>query len=687
MLNNSTICAIAKLCKYCYDNTRETFLQARELLLELPNFEISIIGALAGLLSVAILWGNQKQLKSGIPAALSCLSAVAAIAFLTVTWGKELDWQSRSPFLLGVFPATFKIDDLGRLYLILLSTIVSTVSIFSPGYINHLSGKIHAGQYWICFLLFTFSMFAVVSSADAITFLVAWELMSLASVALVAADHSHQAVQKSAFIYLGATRVASAFLCGGFLWMHALSQSWSFSDWVFTAESSYFPALLILLGVCIKAGIWPFHIWLPYAHPAAPATVSAIMSGFMIKVAVYAFIRILVLGSLNCFWLIAIVFALAAVSAFWGVLFALVQNDLKKLLAYSSIENIGLIFMAIALSLIARLHGLSEVADIAIVAAIFHSWNHGLIKSLLFLSVGSVDAHAHTRDLRDLGGLAKCMPWTMTFFFAGSFAICSIPPLNGFSSKWLLYQSLFQNVIQCSSVIEKGVSLAAICLLSAIGALAVAVFVKAMGVAFLGLARSSLASHAKEADFGMLAGQAILTTLCVALGANTDIVFRLISNSISSCGLKVDHVLSNSLPSELVAILLVGLSAFIYLVALKTSKVRTYKTWDCGFGSLSPKAQVTSDSFAQPLARIFRPFLRYENVSMIEGQDRRHFPEKVTVETRMASILEKRIYLPGLAVIAGLAKWLARLQAGSIHLYLVYVCVTLCLLLLVGMAL
>ena len=639
-----------------------------------------------GFLALSLLLSHKKQLKPGIPAALTFLVSLATAVSLVLSWGHDLNLQTTPPFLLGVFPLTFKIDSLSRLYMLLLSALVCAVSIFSPSYLSHIAAKIHSGQYWICFWLFVVAMYAVVSSADAITFLVAWELMSLASIALVATDHSHQSVQKSAFIYLGATRVASALLAGGFLWMHAITGSWSFHDWTFSTTASYIPAFLILIGFCIKAGIWPFHIWLPYAHPAAPATVSALMSGFMIKVAVYALIRILVFGSLNSLWIIAVVFGLAVVSTFWGVLFALVQSDLKKFLAYSSIENIGLIVMAIALSLYARQASLSTIADIAIIAAIFHSWNHGLFKSLLFLSAGSVDAQAHTRDLRNLGGLAKRMPWTMAFFFTGSFAICSIPPLNGFSSKWLLYESLFQNILQCSSAIEKGLSLVVICLLSAVGAMAIAVFVKAMGVAFLGVARSKIAHHAEEAGLGMLIAQAVLAVLCVASGAFAESASRLIADSLTASGLNVGYSIGHGLPILTIAILLAFIAASIYVVFLKTSKVTNYKTWDCGFGSLSAKTQVSADSFAQPLARIFRPFLRYQNTAKIEGQDRRHFPEEITVETQIISILENRVYLPGLALIGGLAKMLARLQAGSIHLYLLYVCATLCLLLVVGMA-
>lgn len=652
---------------------------------DMATFEM--LAVLLGFLSLALFFGHRKHLKPAIPAALTFLASLAAMAWLILTWGHNFHWQTQAPFLLGVFPLTFEVDGLTRLFLLLLSTLTCAVSVFSPSYISHIAAKTHAGQYWICFWLFIVSMYAVVSSADAITFLVAWELMSLASIALVATDHSHQSVQKSAFIYLGATRVASAFLAGGFLWMHSITGSWTFHDWTFCIESTYIPAFLILIGFCIKSGIWPFHIWLPYAHPSAPASVSAIMSGFMIKVSVYALIRILVFGALNSLWIIAIAFALSVISTFWGVLFALVQNDLKKLLAYSSIENIGLVVMAIALSLYARAHSLPTIADLAIIAAVFHSWNHGLLKCLLFLSAGAVDAQAHTRDLRSLGGLAKRMPWTMAFFFTGSFAICSIPPLNGFSSKWLLYESFFQNILLSPTAIEKGLSLAVICLLSAVGALAIAVFVKAMGVGFLGVARSKSAQRAQEAGVGILVAQAALVILCVASGANSEFVCRLIAQSLTSSGLKVSYTISNGLPTGTVAILLSMLAASIYMIFLKTSKVTKYRTWDCGFGSLTEKTQVSADSFAQPLARIFRPFLRYQNSAKFEGADRRHFPEEVTVETQIISILENRVYLPALALFGGLAKLLSRLQAGSIHLYLLYVCATLCLLLILGMTL
>jgi hydrogenase-4 component B len=635
---------------------------------------------------------DRKESSNWLP---SVVLFVIGAGFLFVAFSlkeSSLYLQTSNSVLLGVYPLSFRIDRLAGLFMGLLSVILFAISVYSPGYLSHLKSKIHVGCYWTALFFFVISMYGVVASADAVTFIVLWEIMSLSSAALVASDYSHRVVQKSALIYLGATRIATAFLCGGFLCMHAISGSWNFADWSFVGADSYLPACLILLAFCIKAGVWPFHIWLPYAHPAAPSTVSALMSGFMIKIAIYGIIRILVCGGLNSVEIANFALFLGVVSTFWGILFALVQNDLKRLLAYSSIENIGLIVIAIAIGLKARIAGLSELALLAFVSAIFHCLNHGLFKSLLFLSAGSVDMHTHTRDLRKLGGLARQMPWTMMCFFAGSFAICSVPPLNGFASKWLLYQSLFKSACQSASYMDKGIAFAGLCLLSAVGGLAIATFVKACGVTFLGTARSSAASKATETNRAMNASQIFLVILCLLIGVCAARVTDLIADiAVHTAGFEKLAMLGNAkanvlfpVPMEIIAVSLISMVALIYILFLGSSQTREYRTWDCGFGPLSSRTQVTSDSFAQPIARIFRPILRYKAKLKIDGDDCRHFPEKVDVEVEMVSILESKVYVPTLSLISSASKYLAKLQAGSIHIYLLYVCITLVVLLLVG---
>lgn len=539
-------------------------------------------------------------------------------------------------------------------------------------------------------------MGAVLISADAITFLVFWELMSLSSAALVATENKQKKVQEAALIYLGATRIATAFLATGFLVMHSIFQSWTFSSWKFEESNAIVPALFIIIGFAIKAGVWPFHLWLPYAHPAAPAPVSALMSGVMVKIALYGIVRVLVYGELNSPVLMLLLFVIGLVSAFWGILFALVQHDLKRLLAYCTVENVGLVVVAIALALYGKIANMPDIYMLGLIAAIFHCLNHGLYKSLLFLGAGAVDVQARTRDLWRLGGLASSMPWTTTLFLIGSIAICCLPPTNGFASKWLIYQGLLNAAWESTSMLERSFAIAAICGLSIVGGLGIACFTKAVGIGFLAESRSVSASTAREASFGMVAAQLILVLCCVALGFN---VTAVISSSYNLCFPNlIASVNSSQIPGQLqlsalpvfpisqpaIAIALGSLILIIHLIFLNRSNVRKYITWECGFGELSARTQATSDSFVQPIAMIFSPILRYTIGASITGKDRRHFPEQITVEPHMASILETRIYRPLLAMVAFLAKNIAKLQAGSIHLYLLYVCITLVVLLLTG---
>jgi hydrogenase-4 component B len=597
-------------------------------------------------------------------------------------------WQTQRLLSLGFLPITFHLDTLSAVFLALLGAVCVAIALFSPGYLTHLNGRIHAGQYWAAFFLFLLSMALVVLSGDAVTFIVFWELMSLSSVALVAAEHTQHQVQRATLIYLGATRIATAFLASGFIWMHTLTHSWKFTEWHFDGAAQNPAALLILIGFCIKAGIWPFHIWLPYAHPAAPTPVSSLMSGVMIKIALYGVIRVLVLGDLNCLPLAYLTLLLGTISAFWGVLFALVQHDLKRLLAYHSVENVGLILMGIAITLLSRSAALPEIGAISLAAAVFHCVNHGLFKSLLFLGAGSVDAAAHTRNLVHLGGLGRKMPWTMACFLIGSAAICALPPLNGFASKWLIYQSLFQNVWQSHSLLDRGISLAIMCVLGVVGGLALACFSKALAVTFLGNPRSRSAVDAHEGSVGMIVAQLLLAICCFALGVSVPKILGLLK---PICDLAL-HQPTNiqsafTIPQAGIAVALFTLICITYAIFLNRSLTRRYITWECGFGKLSSRCQVTPDSFAQPVARIFNPILGYKLAIEITGKDRRHFPEHIKVEPQMVSILENRIYLPALALVSSLARGLAKIQAGSIHLYLIYLCFTLVLLLLVGIRL
>ncbi|MHB1189837.1 MAG: proton-conducting transporter transmembrane domain-containing protein [Armatimonadota bacterium] len=593
-----------------------------------------------------------------------------------------------APWFLGVAPFRFVADPLSRWFLGIIGLVGVSAAVFSPGYLHHLRNRVALGFVWSALALLLASMSLVVLSANALVFMVAWELMALSSFALVASDHEQHSVQRAALVYLGATRAGTAFLMAGFLWAHHLTGSWDFSAWWLSGSSALGPALLIFVGLAVKAGCWPFHLWLPIAHPAAPAPVSAVMSGVMIKTAIYMMIRLFAMGHFDLPGLDILVLGLGAVSAFWGVLFALLQRDLKRLLAYSSIENIGIIMMGVGLSMVGtRLH-LPLLAQLGLASALFHTLNHALFKSLLFLGTGVVDARTHTRDVERLGGLIHRMPWTAGGFLVGSAAICALPPLNGFASEWLLYQGFFA-LAQHGPIGGRLCGLLLMGWLALIGALALACFVKAVGVVFIGQPRSEQAGKAREGTRGMVIGQVILAVACLGLGVATSAVFLPLASVISFVR-GGRSVLGGAwtLPLPILSILLVvalGLLALWMSALSRLRPARRFITWECGFGDLGPRTEYTAASFAQPIARMFSAVNRYGVRVDVQGKNRRHFPKGVSVESGYEAYLQTRFYAPVLGLIHRAAgEFLARLQAGSIHQYLVYMMVALVLLLALG---
>jgi hydrogenase-4 component B len=613
--------------------------------------------------------------------------ALIAVAILLVglggmAWTQPWTFVLEQPWQFGPFAAAFGADRVASVFLFILGVLAACSAVFSSLYIQHLRDRINEKLYWTMFLLFVLGMAGVVLAADAVSFLIAWEIMSLSSATLVISDYRQHKAQRAGIVYLVATRIATGLLAAGFLIMYANTGSWFFNAWHFNESAVWLPAGLILLGFAIKAGIWPFHIWLPYAHSEAPSPVSALMSGVMIKIPVYGALRLFADG-LNCPPLIVVLFSLAAVSSFWGILFAINQRDIKRLLAYSSVENVGLIFLSLSVALWAKNCGFVELSHLALCALLLQCIGHACFKSLLFFGTGAVDYAAHTRELADLGGLIKSMPVTAACFIIGSAAICALPPLIGFVGKWYLYQSLCQAVLSPISPMDRGLFVVLIGVLSIVGALAVACFAKAIGVAFLGKPRSHRCELAYEVPPALLAPQFFLAALCVFFGIAAPVLVPFLNQVFvpSALATPAAIIVPNQLLPMTFAILVLVL--LIYTIVL-SQRCRRYITWECGFGALSTRAQVAADSFAQPIARIFRPVFRYHLSVEISGRDRRHFPEKIHVEPSMVSLLETRVYEPVGRSVNRLSSVLARLQAGSIHLYLMYLCVSLALLVLLG---
>ncbi len=599
----------------------------------------------------------------------------------------QLSWQAAEPVYLGLAPLANRLDPLSSLFLLVLAVVGICVSFFSPQYLDHLSKRINLGFYWSCLFTFCIGMAQVLLSANAITFLVFWELMSLSSVALVASESTRKSAQRSAFIYLTATRISTAFITSGFIWMYFFCKSWNFADWSFAGPERCGAALVILIGLCIKAGVWPFHTWLPYAHPEAPAPVSALMSGVMVKVAIYGIVRFLVCNSCDSDIPAFCALGLGLISSIWGVICALMQRDLKRLLAFSTVENTGLLVGGIGLALLAHTRSYEPIAILAMTAVLFHVINHGVFKSLLFLSAGTIDAQAHTRDLSLLGGLAKGMPATMICFLVGSIAICAMPPFNGFISKYLFYQSFFQLSWTAVPILEKAGALVIVALLSCVGALSLACFAKAVGIAFLGRARSDLAAATKEPKGGMIVAQMILATLCAAIGMFGPFVLVYIQPVVGlTLHERVDLSRAFNLPMLPLFLIGISLSLVFYRLFLAPANhiSRKFITWDCGFGDLPSRAEETGSSFSQPIGSLFAPLLQYRMSTEIAGKDRRHFPDMINFQASMTSFLEQEIYRRTGAALEGLSTLLVRLQTGSIHVHLLYVFLSVIVVALVG---
>ena len=491
---------------------------------------------------------------------------------------------------------------------------------YSFGYLPHIKRKSH---YLIHYFTFVFSMIGVVVSGNALEFLLFWELMSLTSWQLILTEVNAQSTVKAARFYFLMTHFGFLFLLLfflivtdgdlelGFSQMHAIAATFPYVTVLF---------FLLVLGFLSKAGAVPLHVWLPYAHPEAPSPVSALMSGVMLKVAIYGMFRFLfdVLYPWPLEWGIVILF-LGALSSLVGVLYALSEHDIKALLANHSIENIGIILIGFGMGMIFDTLGLKILSTFAFIAALFHTFNHMSFKSLLFMGAGSVLHQTHTKNMESYGGLIKAMPVTAFTFLIAAISISALPPSNGFLSEWMIFQSLLGS----STIENTSLKLAipfAVFALAMTGGLAIACFVKAYGITFLGLHRSTNAKHAKEVNFMMKAGMVLMTLVVLSLMLITPLYLKWFDKVFVSFGKTgvIDlllpegfwHIHSVATNGGVVSPVVLLLSLFgitvLLLFAYKALgvKERIYHTWGCGYKT-SAKTQYTATGFAGPIRRFF----------------------------------------------------------------------------------
>jgi hydrogenase-4 component B len=457
--------------------------------------------------------------------------------------------------------------------------------------------------------------------------------------------------------------------------------------------------LLFLFGFGVKTGMIPLHIWLPAAHPVAPSNVSAFMSGVLIKTGIYGLTRVCFdfLGTPPNWWGVTVL-TLGTVSAVLGVLYALMEHDLKRLLAYHSIENIGIILMGLGAALMFLHSGHPALATLALIAGLYHTINHASFKALLFLGAGAVLHATHTRNMEEMGGLAKRMRWTALFFFVGAAAISALPPLNGFVSEWLTYQALLQGFGTTPSLIRLMFPLSG-AMLALTGALAAACFVKAFGITFLGQPRSDHARHAHEASLPMLLGQGILVAACVFLGLFPTVFLKLfdpvtqqltgqqlsqqlsVASGLVLAGGAAPSGTVSTLGIALMLLCLLPVPLVLWALFARRSRTRIGPTWDCGQRGLTPQMQYTATGFSKPLRMIFKALFRPRREVQREYDFSPYFTTTLRFESHVEEMFQTRIYRPLRWLVLYGSRRLRALQAGSLQAYLIYIFITLLLLL------
>ncbi|HBN08535.1 MAG TPA: hypothetical protein DD435_07755 [Cyanobacteria bacterium UBA8530] len=585
-----------------------------------------------------------------------------------------------------------KIDPLSAFFLLPILLLTAIAAIYAVGYLEKEEKQ---GSHWLFFNLLACSMAFVVVARNGILFLVAWEAMAIFSFFLVSFEDEKEEVRKASWIYLVATHLGTAFLLVFFLLLGQAAGSLDFDQIAAMSAHKTLPSLLAgtlfllaIVGFGTKAGFMPLHVWLPEAHPAAPSHVSAVMSGVMIKTGIYGLLRMIPLLGKPEIWWAWLLIGIGLSSGILGVLFALAQHDLKRLLAYHSVENIGIITLGLGLGFLGVAVGSVPLTVLGFAGGLFHVLNHALFKGLLFFGAGSVLHATGTREMDRLGGLMKAMPWTGATFLIASVAICGLPPLNGFASEFILYVGAFKGV-GSFGVLQSLPALAVLLGLALIGGLAMACFTKAFGVVFLGEARTEAAENVHEAGAFMKIAMVALSISCfLAAFLAIPIVKSLIPAIAEISSLPVETVAAQ-LPlatDPLLGLLLVtGILTLLFCGLwllrknlLSGRSVELAATWGCGYQRGSSRMQYSSSSFARPLTELFSPLLRtHDEITPVEGL----FPKGARLKTHTPDLFQEIIYRPAFKAILWAIARLRWIQGGNLQLYILYIAATLLVLL------
>jgi hydrogenase-4 component B len=624
-----------------------------------------------------------QRLSTVLQVAASGLGIWVALRVLLVGPGQGISL----PLTIPGAELSLAVDGLSAAFLLPVFLISALGAVFGEEYWKQSANPRNGRKLRFFYGLLTCGLALLVVARDAFCFLVGWEIMALSCFFAMTAEDDKGEVREAGWIYFASTHVSTLVLFAFFALHYIASGSLAlepFSPGGVSEGTANALFLLALAAFGLKAGLFPLHFWLPPAHATAPSHVSALMSGVLIKMGVYGLLRVTSLFPQVPLWWGACFLALGGISGVLGVAQAIGQHDLKRLLAYHSIENIGIIFMGLGLAVAGRALGRSEWVVLGLAAAVLHTWNHGLFKALLFLAAGSAIHAAHTREIDRLGGLSKPMPFTAAFFLVGAVAICGLPPLNGFVSELFLYLGLFRAGCDSGGV-EWGLALLAIPVLALIGSLALACFVKVHGAVFLGTPRTAAAEHAREAGLAMTVPMGVLAALCATIGLAPAAVAPLL-DSVARCWAPGAPLLPLAAAAPLgwlsvtgavvVALLAAGSVAFLRRSSIPP---RALPTWDCGYTAPSSSMQYTASSFAEMVVGLFKWVLLPRTHA---ARPRGLFPGPAAFHSQVPDAVLDRLILPVSVFLARACSWLRLLQRGKINAYLFYIFITLLVLLL-----